>query len=45
MDIRDKLLETVDANDPQFKILLHNAIQAEIKCLEEQLSGEEILLI
>ncbi|XP_051174938.1 uncharacterized protein LOC127290434 isoform X2 [Leptopilina boulardi] len=43
MDIREKLLKTVDANDPQFKILLHNAIQAEIKYLEEQLAAKKSL--
>ncbi|XP_043474119.1 paramyosin-like isoform X2 [Leptopilina heterotoma] len=40
MDIRDKLLETVDANDPHFKILLKNAMDAEIKLLEGQLAAK-----
>lgn len=40
MDIRDKLLQTIQPNDPQFEVLLNNAMQAEIAKLEEELRGE-----
>ena len=42
MDIRDKLLQTVDPNDSQFKVLLNNALQTEITALEEELRGRII---